>query len=323
MPHDSLTTPVVFVIFNRPMTTRVVFESIRRARPTKLLVIADGPRSDRTEEANLCEEARKIATNVDWPCDVVTRFSTQNLGCKTNVSGGLDWAFSQVDEAIILEDDCLPDPTFFPFCQELLERYRGNPKISEISGSNYQQGHRRTDFSYYFSRHAHIWGWATWKRSWQLNDLNMSAWPELRDRKWLEQYLSDPKAAYYWRKIFDDSYNNNSDSLNSWAVPWTFSCWTHRALSIIPEVNLVSNIGYSGAATHTTQGTAVNRTRFSSMDFPLRHPPRIEPNVEADRFTEESFYYGQNLPERLFWALRVPLSLATARRIRRWSKTIF
>jgi hypothetical protein len=320
MTAAVLKTPVIFLVFNRPSTTSRVFEVIRRARPAKLLVIADGPRSDRPGEVELCNEARKLATHVDWPCDLSTRFSIENLGCRLNVSSGLDWAFDQIEKGIILEDDCLPDPTFFPFCEELLERYRDNPSIAQISGSNFQQGIRRTEFSYYFSRHAHCWGWATWRRSWRHNDLGMAAWPQLREQRWLDRYLCDSKAAFYWRKIFDDSYKNDRNSLNSWAVPWTFSCWARGALSINPEVNLVLNIGHSATGTHTKRGAAVNRTPVGSIQFPLRHPSRVEWDVDADRFTEQSFYYGQNLLERLFWTLRVPLSLGTARRLRRWPR---
>ena len=323
MSPDQLKTPVILLIFNRPVTTRQVFAEIRTARPRQMLIVADGPRNDRPGESALCEETRAIVQEIDWPCDVRTRFSSENLGCKLNVATGLDWAFQRVEEAIILEDDCLPDPTFFPYCEQLLQRCHGNPRVSQICGSNYQQGHRRTESSYYFSRHAHIWGWATWRYSWCENDLEMSKWPQLRDTGWLEKYLGDSKAAFYWRKVFDDSYKNHRGSLNSWAIPWTFSCWARGALSIIPEVNLVSNIGYAGTGTHTTGGAAANRTPVGSMQFPLQHPPRTEANVEADRFTEESFYYGQNLLERLFWTLRTPLSLGTARMLRRWIKTVF
>jgi hypothetical protein len=318
--QSSTHTPIVFLIFNRPETTRRVFNQIRRARPPKLLVVADGPRMDRASDVDLCAETRDAVKNVDWPCQVLTRFCERNLGCRENVSLGLDWAFEQLEEAIILEDDCLPDPTFFPFCDELLERYRDEPRVAQICGSNYQQGNRRTAFSYYFSRHAHIWGWATWRRSWQLRDLAMSNWPQIRDSDWLRQYTDDSAAAFYWRKMFDDSHKQDRDSLNSWAVPWTFSCWRRGAVSIIPEANLVSNIGYSGSGTHTSASTAKNQTEVGPMKFPLQHPPVIQANIEADRFTEETFYFGQDLPQRLFWKLRVPLSISTVRRLRRWGR---
>jgi hypothetical protein len=318
-----LKTAVIFLIFNRPEPTTLVFEEIRRAHPPKLLIVADGPRPGRLEDVDLCERTRAVVRNIDWSCEVLTKFSAQNLGCKENVSAGLDWAFDQVEEAIILEDDCLPDPTFFRFCEELLERYRDQPRIAQICGSNYQQGISRTSFSYYFSRHAHIWGWATWRRSWQQNDLAMSTWPQLRDQGWLKDYLRDSKAAFYWRKLFDDSRKHDRDSLNSWAIPWTFSCWARDRLSVIPVANLVSNIGHSGTGTHTTGHGAVNRSARRAMSFPLNHPSAIAADTEADLFTEETFYYGQSLPERLFWALRVPFPISTVRRIRRVAKSLF
>lgn len=311
-----LKTPVIFLIFNRPAATREVLAEIRRARPPKLLIVADGPRAERPGEAALCEETRQVTREIDWPCELLTRFSPENLGCKRSVSSGLDWAFEQVEEAIILEDDCLPDPTFFPFCEELLGRYRDEPKVSQICGSNYQQGIRRTPFSYYFSRHAHIWGWATWRRSWVHNDLAMSRWPELRASSWLKNYLQNAKAAFYWEKIFDDSHKSAADSLNSWAVPWTFSCWVRGGLSAIPETNLVSNIGYSDAATHTTGSSAANVTPRGDVPFPLKHPAEIRANIEADLFTEKTFYYGRSVPERLFWTFRLPFSVSAVRRMR-------
>jgi hypothetical protein len=318
-----LKTPVVFLIFNRPEPTKLVLEEIRRARPSRLLIVADGPRRDRPGEQALCERTRAIVRAIDWPCEVLTRFSTENLGCKRNVSEGLDWAFENVEEAIVLEDDCLPDPTFFPFCEQLLDRYRNDEHIGQICGSNYQQGTRRTEDSYYFSRHAHIWGWATWRRSWMHKDLQMVAWPTLRQRDWLRHYLGDAKASFYWTKLFDDSYRGGRDSLNSWAIPWTFSSWARHQLSVIPTVNLVSNIGHSGDGTHTSNRSATNRTVRDAIVFPLKHPITIEAHAEADLFTEETFYYGQNLPERMFWKLRVPLSVSSVRRARRILNGLF
>ena len=296
-------TPVrILLIFNRPEATRAVFQTIRDVRPPKLLLVADGPRADRPGERELCVRARAEAQAIDWPCEVLTRFAPENLGCRQNVSTGLDWAFTQVEEAIVLEDDCLPDQSFFRFCEELLARYRDNSRVSQICGSNYQQGIRRTPYSYYFTRHAHIWGWATWRRSWQEGDLSMSAWPELRDGGWLKRYLDDPKSAFFWTKLFNDSQRPRRDSLNSWAIPWTFSRWSLNKLSIIPEVNLITNIGHSAEGTHTTDRAGGNRTPLGQMDFPLQHPPTIEPHVEADRYTEHTFYYGYTLLERFFWA---------------------
>src|SRR6185369_14461868 len=170
MADWALTTPVAFIIFNRPDTTEKVFAEIARARPPKLLVIADGPRAGRAGEADRCAATRAIIDRVDWDCKVLTNYSDVNLGCKNRVASGIDWVFEQVPEAIILEDDCLPDPTFFRFCEELLIRYREDERISQICGANFQFGRKRSNDSYYFSRYNHIWGWASWRRAWQHYD---------------------------------------------------------------------------------------------------------------------------------------------------------
>src|SRR5512139_3287315 len=176
MSDWQLKTPVAFIIFNRPDTAERVFAEIAKARPPKLLVVADGPRANRSGEAEKCAATRAIIDRVDWDCEVLTNFSDTNLGCKNRVSSGIDWVFEQVPEAIILEDDCLPHPTFFRFCEELLERYRDDERIGMISGDNFQLGQKRTDASYYFSRYNHIWGWASWRRAWRHYDREASAW---------------------------------------------------------------------------------------------------------------------------------------------------
>ena len=163
---NQLQVPVAFIIFNRPDTTSRVFAEIARARPSKLIVVADGPRAEFPGEAELCARARAVIDAVDWKCEVVTDFSDRNLGCRARVSSGLDFVFSQVEEAIILEDDCLPHSSFFPFCESLLQKYRDEDRVMAISGDNFHRGCRYTDFSYFFSRFVHIWGWASWRRAW-------------------------------------------------------------------------------------------------------------------------------------------------------------
>ncbi len=178
--NSLIKTPVVVIIFKRTDTTEKVFEAIRLAKPPKLFVIADGPRADHPGEAEKCEAARAIIERVDWECEVLKNYSDTNLGCAKRVSSGLDWVFSNVEEAIILEDDCVPHLTFFPFCEELLEKYRYDTRIASISGQNVQFGRERTNYSYYFSRYNHCWGWATWRRAWQHFDFDMKLWPEIK-----------------------------------------------------------------------------------------------------------------------------------------------
>ncbi len=279
-------TAVALLIFNKPDTTEKVFEAIRQAKPPKLLVVADGPRSDRPGEAEKCQATRAIIDRVDWDCQVLTNYSDVNLGCKLRVSSGLDWVFNTVEEAIILEDDCLPHPTFFHFCEELLDYYQDDERIMVISGDNFQFGRKRTEYSYYFSRYNHCWGWATWRRSWQHYDIEMKLWPKIRDGNWLRYILEEPMTVRYWQKIFQATYEEKN---NSWAYRWTFSCWVQSGLTVIPNVNLVSNLGFVIEATHTKNSRNPSaHLPLEKMCFPLQHPPFIIRDAEADNFTQDN-----------------------------------
>ena len=183
--------PVAFLIFNRPELTRKVFASIAQARPSKLLVVADGPREDVSDDEENCSEARATIDRIDWDCEVLTNYSSVNMGCRARISTGLEWVFKNVEEAIILEDDCIPHPTFFRFCKELLARYRDDQRVMMISGNNFQMGRKWTPCSYYFSRFFHCWGWATWRRAWKHYDIDMGLWPALEDGSWLLHVLGD------------------------------------------------------------------------------------------------------------------------------------
>ncbi|HBE43967.1 MAG TPA: hemolytic protein HlpA-like protein [Deltaproteobacteria bacterium] len=283
----STKTPVAFLIFNRPDTTARVFAEIRRARPSRLLVVADGPRTDRKGEEELIAATRAIIDRVDWPCEVLKNYSDVNLGCKRRVSSGIDWVFNTVEEAIILEDDCLPDPSFFSFCEELLARYRNDDQICQICGVNFQFGNNITEYSYYFSRYCHIWGWASWRRAWQGYDVEMKSWKGMHKRRELADILSQKEIVDYWASIFDLVYRGKIDT---WDYQWTFHNMIRKRFSIIPNVNLISNIGFTVGATHTTGQSRFNNMKREHMNFPLKHPPDVRCNSAADRFTETEHY---------------------------------
>ena len=214
----SFSTPVVFLIFNRPDLTKLVFRAIAKARPKHLFVIADGPRFP--EEVQKCQETRSIVNRVDWDCEILTDFSQANLGGPKRISSGLDWVFSQVDEAIILEDDCLPSPSFFRFCQVLLERYRNDKRVMQISGNdflfnNYHFRGHNVGGSYYFTRYAFNWGWATWQRAWKHFDLRIKTWPDFKKFSMGKVFSYDPEAKGYFIPIFDKVHNGE-------AVHWDF-----------------------------------------------------------------------------------------------------
>jgi hypothetical protein len=274
-------TPVALLIFNRPDTTTRVFDAIAKARPSKLLVVADGPRSDRIGEEEKCRQTRAIIDKVDWECEVITNYAPHNLGCKLRVASGIDWIFEQVEEAIILEDDCLPEQSFFRFCDEMLDRYRLDERVSMVSGGNLQFGQQRGSGSYYFSKYTHIWGWASWRRAWKNYDRDLTLWPQFLDQGLLKQLFQTPAEQEYWYNSFQWVHEG---SLDTWDVSWTFAALTHGLLQIVPNVNLISNIGFGENATHTHVVGVHANLPTQAITFPLVHPTFVLQDIEADRY---------------------------------------
>lgn len=288
MSDFKLTTPVAFIIFNRVDTTERVFAEIARARPPKLLVVGDGPRASRAGEAAKVAATRAVIDKVDWECEVLTNFSESNLGCKKRVSSGIDWVFEQVEEAIILEDDCLPDPSFFRFCQEMLQRYRQDQRVGMISGDNFQFGRKYGQDSYYFSKYVHIWGWACWRDRWQgFYDVNISQWPTLRDQGRVIDLVGRSSEVGYWTRIFDRVYKGQIDT---WDYQWGFVNWAEGRACVIPSVNLISNIGFGVNATHTVGISEFSNLQVQKMNFPLAHPVGLIRNLKADAYTHDKCY---------------------------------
>jgi hypothetical protein len=280
-----MNSPVLFIVFNRPDTTWQVFEAIRKTKPPRLYIAADGPRHEREGERASCEEVRKIALEVDWECDVKTLFRDKNLGCKIAVSEGISWFFEHEDEGIILEDDCLPDQSFFSFCEELLLRYRHDTRIMAISGVNFQKGRKRTEYSYYFSRHFHCWGWATWKRAWKFYDRELIAWPEIQKNGFLYDIGNgyEPFASY-WSRIFEKCY---AGEINTWDYQFLLSCWEQSGLIVLPNINLVTNIGFGNKASHTTdKNSPMANLPAYKIEFPLNHPLYVIRDMVADKYYE-------------------------------------
>lgn len=280
-----MSTPISLFIFKRPETTKKVFKAIRFLKPSKLLVVADGPRASRLGEAEKCIAAREIIDEVDWECEVFKNYSETNLGCARRVSSGLDWVFSIVEETIILEDDCVPHHTFFRYCDELLEHYRNDERIMSVCGLSVPPSFRRDHSSYCFSRYQRCWGWATWKRAWQYYDHEMKLWPQVIEDDLLSEFLPDRQTVNFWHKKFWEVYRNEIDS---WAYRWMFSCWLQSGLSILPDVNLISNIGTTSEATNTVNDSFAAQLSAHEMSFPLRHPTYMVRDSQADRFIQRT-----------------------------------
>ncbi|MBE0626761.1 MAG: hypothetical protein IH606_18335 [Burkholderiales bacterium] len=285
-PPFALRTAVLFLVFNRPQVTAQVFNAIRQAKPPRLYVAADGPRANRPGEAGQCDEVRRIASSVDWPCEVKTLFRDQNLGCKAGVSTAISWFFENESEGIIVEDDCLPSLSFFWFCESLLERYRDDARIWQICGSAFvaESIALEREASYIFSKYGPIWGWASWRRAWAHYDVKMVKWPHMKEALWLNSAYDDANEREEKLIVGEKLYRNE---INTWDFQWGFVKNYQSALSIVPTRNLVSNIGFGTDATHTKSGKAPVLNR-SEIILPIQHPEFILADAEHDRLYCES-----------------------------------
>lgn len=284
----------------------MVFESIRLVKPRQLFIAADGPRRHVQGEAELCLQTRQIVSKIDWPCELRTKFSETNQGCKLSVSSALDWFFEQVEEGIILEDDCLPDPTFYSFCENMLGCYKDDNRIMMISGTNYLFDKAPIEESYFFSRYYAIWGWATWKRAWEKCDLHMKSWPGNKATKQLLYLFGDRVISKFYTDMFDNVYRNKTDS---WGIPWAYSCIFQNGLAIVPVQNLISNIGTQGTHTGNTPSPFL-RMPLGKFDIDrINHPSGVAPNGICDKRTYRNVLTMKNNPRALLRCALIYLHL--------------
>lgn len=283
-------TPIAYIVFNRPQHTMQTFAAIRAQRPSELFIIADGPRPNHPTDAERCKAVRAIVEQIDWPCEVHRNYADANLGLKRRVSSGLDWVFSQVERAIVLEDDCLPHPDFFRFCDELLERYADDERVAVITGNNFQDGQKRGNASYYFSKYNHCWGWATWRRAWQHYQGDLPFWPEWRSSEAWHRLTPDSVERRYWNKIFE---RIRAKQIDSWAYPWTASVWFKGGLTATPNVNLVSNIGFGSESTHTASADSPHAELPTESIQTITHPAIINQDREADLYVFDHSFGGR------------------------------
>ena len=286
-----LDVPVLLVVYRRADLTARTLAAIGAARPRQLFVAADGPAS--ASERLACDAAKTAATAVTWPCEVRTNFAVENMGCVARMNSAVDWLFAHADHGIVLEDDCLPAPDFFPFCRELLERYRDDRRVMHISGETYASVPPAD--SYYFSKYALTWGWATWKRAWELCDRTMAGWPAMRVRPELQALFDTRDERAYLMSTFEQQ----AASGPVWDYAWWYTCMTN-GLSIHPSVNLVTNTGSDSRATHTEGDTVCHRD-VGSLSFPLRHPPAVLRHPRADMDTFDHRLVGSILKQQRTW----------------------
>jgi len=284
---NSFSTPVLLLIFNRPDPTVRLINALRIVKPRKVYVSADGPRAWVTGEAESCENTRAVIQQIDWDCEIVTNFAHQNKGCKNAVSTGISWFFSYEPEGIILEDDCIPNKSFFSFCEQMLDMYRNDHEVGHIGGTNFQDGKIIGNASYYFSKYPHIWGWATWRRAWQLYDLSMRNLDLFLSMNTLRKSCEYKSELYYWADKFQKAKNGE---INTWDYQWVFALWFYGKKSIIPNLNLVENIGFSEIATHTKKiKKSLANIKTTEMGT-ISHPFEQTINIEADSYTYMSCF---------------------------------
>ncbi|MBK5232226.1 MAG: hypothetical protein JJE13_04505 [Thermoleophilia bacterium] len=277
---ERLTAPVLFVVFNRPETTREVFESIRAAKPPRLYIGADGPRDDHPEDERNVDVVRDyITSQVDWECEVMTLFQDRNQGCKAGVSTAITWFFEHEESGIILEDDCVPDPSFFYFCEQLLEKYRGNEKVMHVGGSCLIKN-LEVDESYFFSRYSPVWGWATWRDAWARYSLTTGSFED--EFAAISRQFDSEEERSYWRKTLSDYFAGRIDT---WDYPWNYAIWKHGGLSIYPTRNLVKNIGFGTGSTHTRRWSDYRGLGDAEVRpiHEIVHPRRIAENPQLDQ----------------------------------------
>lgn len=282
--NSPLKTPVLLIIFNRADTTRQVLDAIRKVKPTKLYVAADGPRADKPGEAERCAKAREAATAVDWDCEVKTLFQDENIGCGLGPARAISWFFEEEEAGIILEDDILASPAFFYFCQAMLRRYADDKRVTQVSGMNFQDGWvNDPKYDCYFSEAGPTWGWATWRRAWQYFDYYVPDFQSQVEAGYLKDFFwnnySTPWVLKHLRDVFEGGHG-----VYTWDFQWLYAQYIQHGLSVVPNANLAANIGFGGDGTHTTSSDSRFENKpIEDLNFPLRLPPFVRPDRIADR----------------------------------------
>lgn len=279
--------PVAIIVFNRPDCTARLLRTLRNVRPKHILVIADGPRADVPTDFDRCSQTRvEIERLIDWDCRLDKNYSDINLGCKRRPETGIDWVFDQVEEAIILEDDCLPSDSFFSFCELLLSKYRHDERVMMISGYCFFDQLGQHAQSYHYSYLASTWGWATWRRAWRLNDPFLSNWAAAIETNLIERLFPEPIHAKFWYDVFSRILEERLS--DAWDYQWQLTCWLNNGYRIFPAVSLIKNIGHGKDATHTfAQNIYENELR--EISFPLIPPGAMVPIRNVERQIMDSF----------------------------------
>jgi hypothetical protein len=301
---NNFLTPILFITFNRPTHTGRVFDEIKKQKPKYLYVFADGPREGNESDLQKCKKVKSIFDdNIDWDCELKKYYPISNLGCGKGPASAITWFFENVEAGLIFEDDCIPHPDFFEFCKILLNKYKSNTQISFIGGANFQDNQIIGSGSYYFSAGHHgTWGWASWRRSWQYFSYFIKDFNENELKFVLKKYFYNKTQINYWLEIFRE-VNNDRFNDSCWDYQFYYSCWRHGMIAIIPNKNLISNIGFDHLATHTFNFENQFANKTIECILPLNHPDYIIQDQSADYYMHrhyvQPYEYGLNFIKRL------------------------
>lgn len=290
--RKASSTPLLILAFNRPDHTRQLISALRAIRPAIVYCSQDGPRSGNTRDRAACQAVTQVWDEIDWPCERHLLIRKRNLGCQQAVSQAITWFFKHVEAGIILEDDCIPHPTFFSYCQELLHHYADDTRIMHISGNSFLSTQRD---GYRFSQYPHCWGWATWRRAWILFDPTLPNWEDLNQQQLILSRFSSPISRLFWKRMFSGVAKKQIDS---WAIPWVYTLWINHGLSILPNRNLVTNIGFGADSTHTPDArSALAGRQAFAYHFPIKHPHCMIQDLQADAADQAFVYEQRTLPQ--------------------------
>jgi hypothetical protein len=299
-----INTPIITVSFNRPDKTLRLVEALRAVKPRHIIAVCDAPRRTHPEDAELCASVKKIISEgIDWDCRLEEDYSADNMGCGRRIYAGITKAFERVPQAIILEDDCIPDPSFFRFCEEMLDRYERDSRIMHIAGSNRIKRPEIFRDSYIFTHTPLIWGWATWARAWKGFDREIPFWKAMskeQKEQFLRPYSFDAQETAY--RILD--YDRSAcQKVNTWGHQWVLHVLKNAGLAIVPKSNLISNEGFDERATHT-KNKPLGLPKRAALEFPLRHPSGVECNRDFDRAFGQANNRHPTIFHRVLFKLR-------------------
>lgn len=305
---DLFNVPIALIFFTRPKTFAKVFEQVKKVRPKQLFLIQDGARANSPDDLEKIEACRKIAEDIDWECEVYKNYSEVNLGCGVRPSSGISWVFEHVDRAIILEDDCVPCESFFPYCEEMLEKYKDDERVAYVSGLNHFGEWDCGDYSYFFAKTGAIAAWATWKRAWQRYDFRVNAIKDEYLKRIIKYQITDKNAAKIrfnnWVKVSQKMEEDTS--LSYWDMQWGLVKYSQNQLVIVPKYNQICNIGVGSDSSHAQGMNDVKFVKYKNfvfiptknLELPIVHQRYCICDTEYDNLLYKCMY-GSSLIKKI------------------------